>query len=88
MDIRIVLISIIYWAGQILSLLVVAEVILSYFMSPFHPVRAFINRIVGPLLNPIRRVLPGLGGLDFSPFILLLLIQLVQNILIRLVRSI
>lgn len=87
MDIRTFLATIVYWAGQILSLLVVAEVILSYFMSPFHPVRSFINRIVGPLLNPLRRILPSLGGLDFSPFVLLLLIQLVQNILIRLITS-
>lgn len=88
MDIRIVLATIIYWAGQILSFLVVAEVILSYFMSPFHPVRRFINRIVGPLLNPLRRVMPSVAGLDFSPFVLLLLIQLVQNVLIRLITSI
>lgn len=88
MDIRIVLATIIYWAGQILSFLVVAEVILSYFMSPFHPVRSFINRIVGPLLNPLRRVMPSVAGLDFSPFVLLLLIQLVQNVLIRLITSI
>jgi YggT family protein len=87
-DIRVVLIGIVYWAGQLLSIFVVAEVILSYFMSPFHPVRAFVNRIVGPLLQPIRRVIPSLGGLDFSPFVLLLLIQLVQNILIRLIRSV
>ncbi|HEY9089192.1 MAG TPA: YggT family protein [Anaerolineaceae bacterium] len=87
MDIRSILISVIYWAGQILFYLVIAEVILSYFMSPFHPVRQFINRIVGPLLTPIRRVLPTFGGLDFSPFLLMIIVQLVQNILIRLIRS-
>jgi YggT family protein len=87
MDIRSILIFVIYWAGQILFYLVIAEVILSYFMSPFHPVRQFINRIVGPLLNPIRRVLPTFGGLDFSPFLLMIIVQLVQNILIRLIRS-
>lgn len=87
MDIRSILITIIYWAGQILFYLVIAEVILSYFMSPFHPVRQFINRIVSPLLNPIRKRLPTLGGLDFSPFVLLLLIQLLQTILIRLIRT-
>ncbi len=36
-----------------------------------------------PLLRPIRRVLPNMGGLDLSPIVLLLGVFLVQNIIIR-----
>lgn len=36
-----------------------------------------------PLLRPIRRVLPSMGGLDLSPIALLLGVFLVQNIIIR-----
>lgn len=68
---------------EILSLVVLVDVILSYFMSPFHPIRVFLDRIVGPMLNPIRRVVPPLMNIDFSPVILLILLQIIESILVR-----
>ena len=74
--------------AQILILLVIVSAILSWFMSPFHPVRQAIDRIVDPLLAPIRRVVPTAGGFDFSPLILIVLVglidQVLTNILLRL----
>jgi len=64
-----------------LSFLILAHIILSYFMSPVHPVREAIDRIVGPLLDPIRQILPSTGGLDFSPLVLILLIRFLGNLL-------
>lgn len=40
--------------------------------------------VTEPLLGPIRRALPMMAGMDFSPFIALLAIQFVQSILLRL----
>ncbi|GAN76116.1 YggT family protein [Acidisphaera rubrifaciens] len=37
----------------------------------------FLYRATEPALRPIRRILPDLGGIDFSPWILCLLIRLV-----------
>lgn len=74
--------SLIIIIARVLSLLVIAHVILSYFMDPYHPIREAIDRIVNPLLNPIRRYVPPVGGLDFSSFILLILIQVVQALLL------
>ena len=71
----------------ILVLIVLASVILSYFMDPYHPLRRFLDRIVEPMLMPIRRVVPLFGMLDFSPLILILLIQLIGNLLIRILSS-
>ncbi len=68
---------------EILSLVVLVDVILSYFMSPFHPIRVFLDRIVGPMLSPIRRVVPPLMNIDFSPVILLILLQIIESILVR-----
>jgi len=79
MSIVIQIVDFVFWG---LSILVVAEVILSYFMSPYHPVREFIGKIVGPLLNPIRRTVPPLFNLDFSPLILLLLLQLAERLIV------
>lgn len=39
--------------------------------------------VTEPVLAPIRRYLPMAGGIDFSPFIAILLIQLVASILLR-----
>jgi YggT family protein len=72
---------------QIFILVIVIQAILSYFMSPFDPIRRFIDRIVNPFLNPIRRVLPPLGGLDFSPFVLIILLTIIDSILTRIFIS-
>ncbi len=41
-----------------------------------------VHRIVEPLLAPIRRVLPSFGGLDLSPLILLVLLQIVARLVL------
>jgi YggT family protein len=41
----------------------------------------FLWRITEPLLRPIRRVLPDLGGIDISPVILILLLWFLRNLL-------
>ena len=80
MNILILFVSAIF---QLLFWLVVISVILSYFMDPYHPIRRAVDSVVEPMLAPIRRVVPLIGMLDFSPFILLLLLQLLRNLIIR-----
>ena len=41
----------------------------------------FLYKLTEPVLQPIRRFLPNLGGIDISPVILLLLLFFVQNLL-------
>jgi YggT family protein len=43
----------------------------------------FLYRITEPLLAPIRRFLPSVGGMDLSPMVLLLAIFLLRNLLIE-----
>ncbi len=40
-----------------------------------------LDRFFAPLLRPIRRVLPDMGGIDLSPMVLILLIILIQRVL-------
>ena len=82
-----ILITLISAVQQILILLVILSVILSYFMDPYHPVRRGLDRLVEPLLSPIRRVVPAVGMLDFSPLVLILLIQVVGSLLRSLLIS-
>ena len=81
-----ILVSAIILIRNILELLVIVSVILSYVMDPYHPVRRWVDSIVEPMLMPIRRVVPLIGMLDISPIILIILIRVVSNLIINLLR--
>jgi len=78
-----VLVTLINILAQFLVLLVIVKIILSYFVDPYHPVRRTIDNLVEPLLAPIRRVVPLVGMFDFSPLILIILVQILSSALIR-----
>lgn len=81
------LITIINIVSQLLILLVFVSVILSFFMDPYHPIRRGVDNIVEPMLTPIRRIVPHVGMLDFSPLVLILLIQLLKSLLVTLLLN-
>jgi YggT family protein len=81
-----VLIFFINMISQIFVWIVIASALLSFFLPPYHPVREALDRIVDPFLNPIRHVLPMAGTLDFSPLVLILVVQLIARILISLLQ--
>ena len=68
--------------SQIFIWIVIASSLLSFFLPPYHPVREALDRIVNPFLNPIRRIVPMAGTLDFSPLVLIIAVDLVSRILI------
>ncbi len=70
--------------SQTLTLILFVYVILSWVLPPFHPARQTLNRIVDPLLQPIRNLLPQTGMIDFSPIVLFILLQVFE----RLVREV
>lgn len=77
-----ILIRLINILSQFIILLVIVKVILSYFMDPYHPVRRSLDNLVEPMLAPIRRVVPLIGMFDFSPLILIILVQILSSVLI------
>ena len=58
-------------------------VIIASFIAPgsYHPVLGLLQQITEPLLRPARRIIPPLGGLDFSPILVILALGVVQRIL-------
>jgi YggT family protein len=72
---------------SLLTLFVFLYSLLSFFMSPYHPVREFLGKLVEPLLAPIRRVLPPTSGVDLSPLVLIIIIQILGAVLVGLLRS-
>jgi YggT family protein len=41
-----------------------------------------LQRMTDPLLSPIRRILPSMGGLDLSPIILLILLEFLRQLIV------
>lgn len=64
--------------GLIVLLLMYA--VLSW-VQPGSPVLGTLDRLVAPLLRPIRRVVPLIGGVDLSVLVLLLLLQITMSVL-------
>lgn len=65
---------------DIYSIVVFMEVILSWLKPTNNSVSNFIHSLTDPLLRPIRKALPETGGLDFSPMVLLIGLQILRNI--------
>jgi YggT family protein len=75
---------------SIVSLVIIIQVILSWLLAfnilntSSQGVRTFavaLDRITAPLYRPIRRMLPDFGGIDFSPLVVLIVIQVLQKLL-------
>ncbi len=58
-------------------------VIIAGWIAPgnYHPALALLQQITEPLLAPARRLLPPMGGMDFSPIIVFLILGVVERIL-------
>lgn len=61
--------------------LVIVYAVLSWVQQGHSPLAGLVSRLVEPWLVPIRRLLPLLGGVDLSPLVLLLLLQIVGIVL-------
>lgn len=57
--------------------------IIASFLAPgsYHPALALLSQITEPLLAPARKLIPPMGGLDFSPILVFLLIGVIERIL-------
>jgi YggT family protein len=85
LDIILIVLDLYVWlliASAILSWLIAFNVVntRNQFVSS---IAEFLYRITEPLLAPIRRMMPGLGGIDISPVILILIIFLIESIIVR-----
>ena len=68
---------------KLYSYVVLIRVILSWLNpNPFNPIVRFIYVVTEPVLAPVRRVLPPIGGLDFSPIVVFVVISVLTAILL------
>ena len=78
---------------QLVVYIIIAQVILSWLVafnvintqSNFvRTVLVALDRLTGPIYRPIRKLMPDFGGIDFSPIVVLLAIQIVRKLLVGL----
>jgi YggT family protein len=74
--------SLINLLANLIVLLIIVDTILSFFLSPYNQIRSTLDRILQPLLTPIRKVVPLVGMFDFSPLILIIIIEILKYVLI------
>ena len=82
---------------RVLGWVIIAQVILSLLVAfnvlntSSQGLRTFLeglDRFTAPLYRPIRKVMPDFGGLDFSPMVVLILIQILRMLLAGLANDI
>ncbi|MEA2040452.1 MAG: YggT family protein [Thermodesulfobacteriota bacterium] len=64
--------------------IVIARAVISWVNpDPYNPIVRFLISATEPVLYPIRRRLPSLGGMDFSPILVILAIIFIQSFLVQ-----
>jgi YggT family protein len=87
--------SLIHLVAWLIYVLVLIRVILSWLpllgvhVPSYHPGVLFVKQVTDPLLRPFQRLLPPwkTSGIDFSPLLLLLVVNLAERILLGLLRG-
>jgi len=69
---------------QLYMWMIIARAVISWVNpDPSNPIVQFLYRATDPLLYKIRRLMPNLGGIDFSPVIVIMAIVFLQSFLVQ-----
>lgn len=71
-------------AFQLYELLIIVRLILSWFQPrTYHPAIRLLYNLTEPVLAPARRLIPPMGGIDFSPIIVFIVLGWVRGVVVR-----
>ena len=68
---------------HVVSVIIIVDAVLSWVQSPETFPRSLTGQLTAPLYAPVRKIIGSAGGIDFSPLILLILINALSNFLVR-----
>ena len=70
------LVNFIYILCQVLTIIILARIILSWFSrEPTNPLSSLLYQVTEPILAPLRRIIPRVGIFDFTPTVAVILLQ-------------
>ncbi len=75
-----VLLVLVHWVLYLVTLLVFANVVLSL-VNPHAPLAPTFDALTRPVLAPLRRIIPPIGGFDLSPLVLIVAVQILLLVL-------
>lgn len=82
------LIYVLQTLGQLYILLVLLRFVLQLVRADFYnPLSQFVVKATQPLLLPLRRIVPGLGGIDFASLLLALLVHMALSLAVLLIAG-
>ena len=70
----------IYWYAVIASIIMSFVMLFSGNMNP-HPILLLVWQLTDPVMAPFRKIIPPMGGLDFSPIFVFILLRFILNFL-------
>jgi YggT family protein len=76
------LLTMIKWALNLIIWLTILTALLSW-LNPQSPAMPILFQLTAPFLNPLRRVIPQLGGLDLSPIVLFVIVEILLRVIER-----
>jgi YggT family protein len=66
---------------NVYEIIIIVRAVLSWFNpNPYNHIVRFLIDVTDPVMNPIRRIIP-MPGIDFSPMIVILIIELIKRFL-------
>ena len=70
--------------STILTWIIIIRALISWVNpDPYNSIVQFLYRVTEPILMPIRRILPAMGGFDLSPIVALVGIMFIRSFLVR-----
>ena len=73
-------------AAYLVKMAILARAVISWVHAdPYNPLVRFLYQVTEPVLRPLRETLPTLRGMDLSPVVALVIVQLVEGLLVRLI---
>lgn len=78
--------TVVKWALNLIIWMTILMALLSW-LNPQSPAMPLLYQITAPFLDPLRRILPRLGGIDLSPILLFVIVQVLLMVVTRLAVS-
>jgi YggT family protein len=67
---------------NILFYAIIIQAVMSW-IQPYSPVRDFLAKLTAPIMRPLHRIIPPIGGIDVSPVAAMILLQFINILLIQ-----
>ena len=67
-----------------IDIILLVYVLMSWFVSPYHPLRQGLGRLLEPFLAPIRNLMPQTGMMDFNPIVLFIILFMIESLILSL----